>query len=172
MNKREQVFCEQIYEQNKLKIRRYLARHFSWIEQEDVRDVMQDVWKALSENIQVVGEMDTDHQWAWLVTVAYHNVVSLIRRDSRKKNLKEKIRTTKKKYVDGNPVQQIAVNKMIAKEILDKLSPSEREVLFGAYLKHPFSDVIHQESNNAMTCKKYRARLKLKKLMEERGLDE
>ena len=51
MNKRERAICWEIYEQNKKRIYYFLLKQCKWLDEDDIHDVMQEVWKALSENI-------------------------------------------------------------------------------------------------------------------------
>lgn len=69
MNKRERAICWEIYEQNKKRIYYFLLKQCKWLDEDDIHDVMQEVWKALSENIHEMCEWSESSCWAWLATV-------------------------------------------------------------------------------------------------------
>lgn len=63
MDNIQRKICQKIYEENVERVRWYLWKKFEWLNEEDARDIMQDVWRILSENIETVGEWPPAAQW-------------------------------------------------------------------------------------------------------------
>lgn len=171
MNKEESKNCLRIYEENNKRINWYLRRKCSWLSEDDICDVMQEVWKALSENIHRVGTWNEASQWSWLASVAYKQAVNVARKNVRKQETTELVQ----KYIWQSsiraPLEDSIIHKLTAVNILKKLSPKEREILFGDILK-PDDPTVKKRKDNADVCKSYRARKKLEKHMKEGGLDD
>ena len=51
MKRKEQQICQKIYEENVERIQWYLRRRYSWLEESDIYDIMQDTWKVMCEHI-------------------------------------------------------------------------------------------------------------------------
>lgn len=174
MNKKEQAVCQKIYEENHERIRWYLWKHYSWMKEDDVFDIMQDVWKELSQHISKVAKRSEAGQWAWLVTVANSKVVSLLRANTRDDKLAEKVQKFCNQKPERNPVQESVILKTLAESVLEKLTPEERELLFREYFdsEDPKKEGPAKRKDNAFVCKTYRARKKLQKHMKEGELYE
>lgn len=166
MNTKEKTMCEEIYERNHERINWYLWKYYGWLGTHDVYDIMQDVWKELSQHITEVGQWNEAAQWGWLIKVANSKVVSLTRSNTRDYRLAEKVEGF---YTESSPmdcVEEMVVHKILAEKVMQKLSPKEKRTLFEQYSLHESS-----ERDNASICKMYRARKKLKRYMKEGGLD-
>lgn len=171
MNKEEAAICLKIYEENCDRISWYLRRKYGWLNEEDVNDVMQEVWKALSENIEKVGAWNPPSQWGWLATVASHQAATCFRRNVKKEELVERIQNYGDLPKKRERVDEAVYSKIIAEGIMRKLSQKDKEVLFGDILD-PCDPTEKRRKNNAETCKYYRARKKLEKHMKEGGFND
>jgi DNA-directed RNA polymerase specialized sigma24 family protein len=173
MNKKEKKICMEIYERNCQRIKYYLWKNYGWLSEADTFDVMQNMWKALCENIHKLSKWEDKSQWSWLVVVVRNEVHDLGRARERQFNLegKAQMQHENSNHGSGNPVQDAVIEKAMAMEILGKLSQREKEILFSEYLDMPIPDVSELR-DNASVCKSYRARKKLKEIMEEGGMDE
>ena len=170
MNKREQRMCEQIYEENKSKVLWYLRKNFSCLSESDQFDIMQEVWIALSENIDKVAKRDKDEQGAWLMTVTNSKVMTLFRANTRDVKLEDRCQNMRAADVYSDPVDDIVVEKILAEGVLKKLSIEEKRTLFEDYV-NPIPKEKEAARSNAEICKSYRARKKLLRRMTEGGMD-
>lgn len=171
MKKKEQKLCQKIYENNAERILWYLRRHYSWIGEENIHDVMQNTWAEMCEHITMLGEKTEAAQWAWLVTVAKSKVVSLIRMNARDEKLEEKVQGTFGEFSGFESAEEAALQRITAEGVLEKLSAKEKQLLVSEYLELPISEEKSTRSN-ADVCKRYRVRKKLQKYMKEGGMDE
>lgn len=174
MNTKEKSICQKIYEENHKKINWYIWKHYAWLNEEDRYDIMQDLWKALCQNITNVSARTEGGQWAWLVTVIDNNVVSLLRKNGRDEKLEEKIQFRMKNMSEDKTIENKVVDKILAEKILDKLSTEEKRILFEKHLHKPsqYENRTSKTQGNALTCKVYRTRKKLEKHMKEGGMDD
>lgn len=170
MNKREKKMCEQIYEENKSRVLWYLRKNFSCLSESDQFDVMQDVWIALSENIDKLVKRDKDEQGAWIMTVTNSKVMTLFRANTRDVKLEDKCLNLGQGTVYSEPVDDIVVEKILAEGVLKKLSIQDKRTLFEDYV-NPVPKEKEVIRSNAEICKSYRARKKLLQRMTEGGMD-
>lgn len=170
MEKYEETICLKIYEENEMRLSWYLRKKCMWLNEEDIYDVMQEVWKALSENIQKVGMWDGGSQWKWLASVAYKQAAYYARKNSTKEKLIGRMQEEELHPAKVLTVEEVVIQKITAENIMKKLSRKEKEVLFGDLLET--DDSKRKQKGNAAACKSYRARKKLEKHMREGGLSE
>ena len=171
MKRKEQQICQKIYEENVERILWYLRRRYSWLEESDIYDIMQDTWKVMCEHIHDLEGRSEPERWAWLITVTKNNVISWIRSKARKEELEEKVQDRFGKLSCFTSTEEVALQKITAEGVLDKLSSREREILLSKYFKTAVTDE-DEERKNAKNCKRYRARKKLQEYMKEGGMDE
>lgn len=171
MKKKEQKLCQKIYENNVERILWYLRRHYSWLGEENIHDVMQATWAEMCEYITMLSERTEAAQWAWLVTVAKSKVVSLIRSNSKDEKLEEKVQGSFGEFSCFESAEEAALQRIAAAGVLEKLSAKEKQLLVSEYLELPTSGEKSTHSN-ADVCKRYRVRKKLEKYMKEGGMDE
>ena len=169
MNKRERAICREIYEQNKMRIYYFLLKQCKWLNEDAIHDVMQEVWKALSENIHEMCGWDESSCWAWLATVAHNQAVTYFRKATKSDALLEKLGNYDWGPKRSLSAEDIAVQRIIAENVLEKLTPKEKEVLFKNVL-HPNTKDEKVKKGNAEVCKSYGARKKLEDYMKEGGL--
>lgn len=171
MDMHQRQLCQKIYEENVERIRWYLWRKFEWLNPEDVHDIMQEVWKVLSEDIEDVGAWPPVAQYKWLETVAHNKVISLMRRGTKAEEIEEDMQLEYSRTTNTNSAEESAIEKVTAETILGKLSDEDKKTIFNSYLQSDTSK-NPKKKNNADVCKLYRAKKKLKKAMKEGGMDE
>ena len=170
MDNIQRKICQKIYEENVERVRWYLWKKFEWLNEEDVRDIMQDVWRILSENIETVGEWPPAAQWKWLKTVAHNRVISFLRRAERNVEIDGEIGVSFGLSTITS-AEDSAIEKVTAETILKKLSKSDKRTIFKNYLQSDPSPKPQRKSN-AEVCKSYRAKKRLQKEMKDGGMDE
>lgn len=167
----QRQMCQKIYEENVERIRWYLWRKFEWLNPEDAHDIMQDVWKVLSEDIEEVGDWPPVAQYKWLETVAHNKVINLMRRGTKAAEIEEGMQLEYSHTKNTHSAEEAAIEKVTAETILEKLSDEDKKTIFNSYLQSDTPKTL-KKKNNAEVCKLYRAKKKLKKAMKEGGMDE
>lgn len=170
VNTKQRQICAKIYEDNVERVRWYLWRKFEWLNKEDAHDIMQDVWRILSENIDTVGEWPPVAQWKWLETVAHNRVISFLRKAERNMEIDGEIEDYSG-FSTTDSAEDSAIEKITAENILGKLSEADKKTIFEIYLQSDSSKKSKKKSN-AEICRYYRAKKKLVKKMKEGGMDE
>ena len=69
MKRKEEELCLRIYEGYRNRIYRYLKHKFPDIPQEDLRDIMQNVWADLVKDIHKLIPLDETDRLKWLLAV-------------------------------------------------------------------------------------------------------
>ena len=69
MKRKEEELCLRIYEEYRNRIYRYLKHKFPDIPQEDLRDIMQNVWADLVKDIHKLIPLDETDRLKWLLAV-------------------------------------------------------------------------------------------------------
>lgn len=169
MTKKERLICEKIYNDNHKRINWYIWKHYGSLSEEEIHDIMQDVWKALCQDIAEVSKRSEEGQWAWLITVVKNRVKSGYRNHERDKKLEEKLLLNVDDYPEAKSAEAHVLEKVAAEEILNKLTREERQLLFQKYQDPNLSEEsgILGKTANAIACKLYRVRGKLKEYMKE-----
>lgn len=167
MNKREETICLRIYEENRVRVHWYLRNNYSWLNEEDISDVMQEVWRALTENIEKVCEWDSVSQFKWLLTVTRNQAITMFRKNERRAEAIERYKLYEMQQKTSPSAENVLSLRRSATAVLQKLSAADKDILFGDLLH---KDQPEKPKDNAYACKSYRARKKLEKHMEEGGL--
>lgn len=170
MNKREREICIQIYETNKERLNWYMWKYFSWMNPEDVHDVMQETWGILGRNIHEVADWSEPKQWVWLMTVCHNLAVSVQRRQSRFVDWNLVLQEQLTDFGQTFLLEDEVIDKVMAETLLSGLTREERLVLLQKYCSHPVCE--EKSDNNVRNCKRYRLRKKLKKLWKDDGWGE
>lgn len=171
MNKKEEEIYLRIYEENKERMYWLLRKKCTWLKEDEIPDIMQEVWEALSVNFQKVSEWNEAAQWSWLATVAYNQAVNVIRKRVKREELAEKITAFELFPLKKLSTEETVIGRVTALSILEQLSVKEKRVLYRETLE-PEDPEVKKPKDNAETCKIYRARKKLEKHMKEGGLDD
>ena len=64
MNKKEEEIYLRIYEENKERMYWLLRKKCTWLKEDEIPDIMQEVWEALSVNFQKVAGWNEAAQWS------------------------------------------------------------------------------------------------------------
>lgn len=163
MKKREQKLCEEIYTQYAERIYWYIKRHYYDIPEQDIRNVMQEVWVSLSKEIGKVIVMEKERQLYWLFAVCKSKCLDYYRRTKKAWELDELLQ----KQYEERPIPSVegtVTGKLEGWEILESLSPDERKTLAAHYFEERPSDLSTREAN-ALACKNYRVQQKIKNKM-------
>ncbi len=166
MNNLERQLCEKIYEHHKERVKWYACKWLYWLNQEDIHDIIQDTWRKLVENIDVVGVLSSPEQFNWLVTVCHNQAVSLVRKQRR---VIEQDSETIENLLNAKKaisVEKEVLDKVMLEELLQKLSKEDRAFL---YLSEFSSEQEERNRTNAERCKMYRLKRKIKKIFKENG---
>ena len=156
--------CRRIYEENKERLNWYMWKWFSWLNREDIHDILQDTWEKLMENIDTVGELEPSEQFKWLATVCHNQAISFLRKQGR---IVEQDSETIGRLLDAKKaisLEDEVIERVMLKELLDKLSEEDRKILFMSEFSKRKGK---KNQTNAETCKLYRVKKKLKKLLRE-----
>lgn len=137
-----------------------------------IHDALQETWKRMIEHFDEVYGMSHKAQAAWLITVASRYILDICRAYEKTILVDDMEPYMESIGEDADPVSREAINRVTAREILDKFTKEEKKTLFAkrnATEVFPFAD--EKENKNAETCKRYRIRKKLVKYMREGGID-
>lgn len=166
MEEEEKKMCEEIYNNNYQKVLWYLRKNFTSLNEEDYFDIMQDVWGKLSSHIESVGKRNKNEQQAWIMAVTTNQAITYIRNRIRDTKLEERLIMTGKKPFYSEAVDSMVIEKMLAIEVMGKLSEKDKKELFALYC-----DSEEQESmNNVHLCRRYRARKKLMDIWKQKDM--
>lgn len=155
MDRRNRDRCQELYERYKQFMYWYVKKHFSDLPEEDIRDILQEVWTSLLKRIDQLYDKGEEGQFAWLIKVTQSKVIDYYRVQKKTEDLGRRIGTALMEEQTGLSVQDTVIEKMIAMELVEELTEAEREVLFAEY----FSDT--REFSNAFKCKRSRLRRKI-----------
>lgn len=151
MTEREYIECVNLYSDNVFRFILKNLRH-----EEDARDVVQGTFEKMWVNRQ---QIDNDKCKSYLFTVAYHQMIDLIRKNKRfsfKENFDEN---------DRGIYKQQHNTKRILDEALSKLSETQRSlVMLKDYEGYNYTEIGQITGLNESQVKVYlhRARLQLR----------
>lgn len=171
MNDREKEVYLRIYEENKNRLYKLLAKQCNWLTPDEIPDVMQEMWAVLGANINKISDWDKAAQWKWLSSVVYHQAVNVMRGRVKRKELEERIRIFDLFHRKRGSTEDTVIGRVTAMKILEQLSVKEKKVLYRDTLE-PGDPDEKNSRDNAETCKIYRARKKLEQHMKECGMDD
>ncbi len=146
----------------------YMWKWFSWLNPEDVHDIMQDTWGKLMENISVVGVMSQQEQFNWLVKVCHNQAVSFLRKQDK---MIDQDSETMERLLEARRVISLedeVMDRIMLEELIQKLSKEDRKILYSSEF---CSEKKKKNQTNAETCKIYRVKQKLRKLWKEGDWD-
>lgn len=132
MDRRDHDRCQELYVKYREFMYWYVKKHFPDLPEEDIRDILQEVWTSLLNAIDKLYDKGDEGQFAWLIKV------------------------TQQEQKEGCSVQDTVIARMIAMELVEGLTEKERRVLSIEY----FSDT-NDEVSNAFKCRRSRLRRKI-----------
>lgn len=168
MSQQERELCMKLYKQYKERLKWYMWNWFSWLNEEDVHDILQDTWKELNEKISMVSEMDGVHQFNWLLTVCHNKTVSFLRKEGKFADMDDAQVSATLEARREITLEDEIIRKIMLEELLKELTDEERKILFLSMCGRPDKKA---KQSNAITCKIYRIRQKLKNKWKKGGWD-
>lgn len=133
-----------------------VKKHFPDLPEEDIRDILQEVWTSLLNAIDKLYDKGDEGQFAWLIKVTQTKVIDYYRSQRKTEELGERIGLALQEQKEGCSVQDTVIARMIAMELVEGLTEKERRVLSIEY----FSDT-NDEVSNAFKCRRSRLRRKI-----------
>lgn len=175
MKRKEEELCLRIYEEYRNRIYRYLKHKFPDIPQEDLRDIMQNVWADLVKDIHKLIPLDETDRLKWLLAVGKIEACEWYRKNQKMQfqSLEEVQEEEGKgvwRHLFPDPVQDLVLERLEALEIIRSLTEPEWKVLYSFCGESCQEE--HRLSDNAERCRKYRVRKKLRERFEKGELDE
>lgn len=169
MPKKQKI--ENLYKKYKNQLYRYLRANFPRLANEDSFDVLQEVWKTLTENIDAVEKLEEKQQVFWLYKTTEYRARKILGR----KYYSDESLSGRESLVEGradetSPLEKV-IRKMVASDIIDGLKEKDRELLIAKMCGVSFAELQTEKySVHSLECRYSRMMKKLKKRMEEEGL--
>lgn len=175
VKRKEEELCLWIYENYRDRIYRYLKYKFPNVPQEDLRDILQNVWTDLVTDIQKLVPLDETERLRWLLAVAKIEACDWYRANHKVQlqsleEVQEKEERNIWDHLISDPVQDLVIKRLDALEIVRSLTEPECQVLYSSCGET--GQEHHKLSTNAERCRLYRIRKKLRELFEKGELDE
>lgn len=161
MDRRDHDRCQELYVKYREFMYWYVKKHFPDLPEEDIRDILQEVWTSLLNAIDKLYDKGDEGQFAWLIKVTQTKVIDYYRSQRKTEELGERIGLALQEQKEGCSVQDTVIARMIAMELVEGLTEKERRVLSIEY----FSDT-NDEISNAFKCRRSRLRRKSRKVLE------
>ena len=136
VDRRDHDRCRELYVKYRQFMYWYVKKHFPDLPEEDIRDILQEVWTSLSNAIDKLYDKGDEGQFAWLIRVTQTKVIDYYRSRRRTEELGEKIGLALREQQEVGSVQDIVIARMIAMELVEGLTEEERRILAIEY----FSD--------------------------------
>lgn len=156
VDRRDHDRCQELYVKYRQFMYWYVKKHFPDLPEEDIRDILQEVWTSLLNAIDKLYDKGDEGQFAWLIRVTQTKVIDYYRSRRRTEELGEKIGPALREQQEVGSVQDIVIARMIAMELVEGLTEEERRILAIEY----FSDTTGEVSN-AFKCRRSRLRRKI-----------
>lgn len=156
VDRRDHDRCRELYVKYRQFMYWYVKKHFPDLPEEDIRDILQEVWTSLLNAIDKLYDKGDEGQFAWLIRVTQTKVIDYYRSRKRTEELGEKIGLALREQQEVGSVQDIVIARMIAMELVEGLTEEERRILAIEY----FSDTTGEVSN-AFKCRRSRLRRKI-----------
>lgn len=156
VDRRDHDRCQELYVKYREFMYWYVKKHFPDLPEEDIRDILQEVWTSLLNAIDKLYDKGDEGQFAWLIKVTQTKVIDYYRSQRKTEELGERIGLALQEQKEGCSVQDTVIERMIAMELVEGLTEKERRVLSIEY----FSDT-NDEVSNAFKCRRSRLRRKI-----------
>ena len=156
VDRRDHDRCQELYVKYRQFMYWYVKKHFPDLPEEDIRDILQEVWTSLLNAIDKLYDKGDEGQFAWLIRVTQTKVIDYYRSRKRTEELGEKDRscftgTTGSLFCAGHSGRKNDCNGTV-----EGLTEEERRILAIEY----FSDTTGEVSN-AFKCRRSRLRRKI-----------
>lgn len=91
VDRRDHDRCQELYVKYRQFMYWYVKKHFPDLPEEDIRDILQEVWTSLLNAIDKLYDKGDEGQFAWLIRVTQTKVIDYYRSRKRTEELGEKI---------------------------------------------------------------------------------
>lgn len=129
VDRRDHDRCQELYVKYRQFMYWYVKKHFPDLPEEDIRDILQEVWTSLLNAIDKLYDKGDEGQFAWLIRVTQTKVIDYYRSRKRTEELGEKIGLALREQQEVGSVQDIVIARMIAMELVEGLTEEERRIL-------------------------------------------
>lgn len=158
MDEREQNRCQELYLKYRYLLFMYVKHQNPSLQEDDIHDILQEVWTALTDAIETVSAKNEKGQIAWLMCVSKNKTMDYFRAKKKKEQLGEKIGFALRDSLVGCSVQDAVIDKMIAIEVVENLTDTERKIFAAECFRE---EDVQIADTNAYKCKRYRLRKKI-----------
>lgn len=86
MDRRDHDRCQELYVKYREFMYWYVKKHFPDLPEEDIRDILQEVWTSLLNAIDKLYDKGDEGQFAWLIKVTQTKVIDYYRSGGKQKN--------------------------------------------------------------------------------------
>lgn len=91
MDRRDHDRCQELYVKYREFMYWYVKKHFPDLPEEDIRDILQEVWTSLLNAIDKLYDKGDEGQFAWLIKVTQTKVIDYYRSQRKTEELGERI---------------------------------------------------------------------------------
>lgn len=127
VDRRDHDRCQELYVKYRQFMYWYVKKHFPDLPEEDIRDILQEVWTSLLNAIDKLYDKGDEGQFAWLIRVTQTKVIDYYRSRRRTEELGEKIGLALREQQEVGSVQDIVIARMIAMELVEGLQRKSGE---------------------------------------------
>lgn len=86
VDRRDHDRCQELYVKYRQFMYWYVKKHFPDLPEEDIRDILQEVWTSLLNAIDKLYDKGDEGQFAWLIRVTQTKVIDYYRSRKEQKN--------------------------------------------------------------------------------------
>lgn len=105
MDRRDHDRCQELYVKYREFMYWYVKKHFPDLPEEDIRDILQEVWTSLLNAIDKLYDKGDEGQFAWLIKVTQTKVIDYYRSRRKTEELGERIGLALQEQKEGCSVQ-------------------------------------------------------------------
>ena len=127
MDRRDHDRCQELYVKYREFMYWYVKKHFPDLPEEDIRDILQEVWTSLLNAIDKLYDKGDEGQFAWLIKVTQTKVIDYYRSQRKTEELGERIGLALQEQEEGCSVQDTVIARMIAMELVEGLTEKEKK---------------------------------------------
>ena len=109
VDRRDHDRCQELYVKYRQFMYWYVKKHFPDLPEEDIRDILQEVWTSLLNAIDKLYDKGDEGQFAWLIRVTQTKVIDYYRSRKRTEELGEKIGLALREQQEVGSVQDIVI---------------------------------------------------------------
>lgn len=91
MDRRDHDRCQELYVKYRQFMYWYVKKHFPDLPEEDIRDILQEVWTSLLNAIDKLYDKGDEGQFAWLIRVTQTKVIDYYHPGKEQKNWEKRL---------------------------------------------------------------------------------